>query len=69
MTDQIKLINHSSILINTQDNNNLLTDPWYSGTAFNDGWSLLYENDKYNHKGFYSCEFLYLNFLFKLATT
>ena len=23
----------------------LLTDPWYAGNVFNDGWSLLYENE------------------------
>ena len=43
MTDQIKLINHSSILIKSGDIK-LLTDPWYRGPAFNNGWSLLYEN-------------------------
>ena len=44
MTDQIKLINHSSIMIKSGDIK-LLTDPWYSGSAFNNGWSLLYENN------------------------
>ena len=44
MTDQIQLINHSSVLINN-NGIKILTDPWYSGSAFNDGWSLLYEND------------------------
>ena len=43
MTDKIKLINHSSVLIKNNDIK-LLTDPWYKGSAFNDGWSLLYEN-------------------------
>ena len=43
MKDQIQLINHSSVLINNDDIK-ILTDPWYSGSAFNDGWSLLYEN-------------------------
>ena len=43
MKDQIQLINHSSVLINNDDLK-ILTDPWYSGSAFNDGWSLLYEN-------------------------
>ena len=43
MTDQIKLINHSSIFIKS-GNIKLLTDPWYNGSAFNNGWSLLYEN-------------------------
>ena len=23
---------------------NILTDPWYNGNAFDNGWSLLYEN-------------------------
>ena len=44
MKDQIQLINHSSVLIN-YNGIKILTDPWYSGSAFNDGWSLLYEND------------------------
>ena len=44
MIDKIKLINHSSILIKS-GNIKLLTDPWYSGSAFNNGWSLLYENN------------------------
>ena len=44
MTDQIRLINHSSILIKS-GNIKLLTDPWYNGSAFNNGWSLLYENN------------------------
>jgi UDP-MurNAc hydroxylase len=44
MKDQIKLINHSSVLI-SNDTFKLLTDPWYTGSAFNNGWSLLYEND------------------------
>ena len=48
MTDQIKLINHSSIFIENDNKNTLLTDPWYTGSAFNDGWSLLYENEKNN---------------------
>ena len=48
MTDQIKLINHSSIFIENDNKNTLLTDPWYTGSAFNDGWSLFYENEKNN---------------------
>ena len=43
MADEIKLINHSSVLIK-HDEIKLLTDPWYNGSAFNNGWSLLYEN-------------------------
>ncbi len=44
MKDKIKLINHSSVQI-LNENLSILTDPWYSGSAFNNGWSLLYEND------------------------
>ena len=44
MKDQIQLINHSSVLISNNDIK-ILTDPWYSGSAFNDGWSLLHEKD------------------------
>ena len=44
--DNIKLINHSSIYINNvNDNIGILTDPWYAGLAFNNGWSLLYQNN------------------------
>ena len=43
MEDKIKLINHSSIHI-INEKLSILTDPWYSGSAFNNGWSLLYEN-------------------------
>ena len=43
MKDKIKLINHSSVHI-LNENISILTDPWYSGSAFNNGWSLLYEN-------------------------
>ena len=46
--DQIKLVNHSSIFIEAKsvnDNIKILTDPWYRGLAFNNGWALLYENE------------------------
>lgn len=36
---EISLIAHSSILIQIGDLK-ILTDPWYFGTAFNDGWEL-----------------------------
>ncbi len=39
----ITLINHASVLI-TGNNYGLLCDPWYSGSVFHNGWSLLYEN-------------------------
>ena len=39
----VKFINHASILI-SNSNKSILTDPWYSGSVFDDGWNLLYEN-------------------------
>ena len=41
----IQFVNHASVLIGNEKNS-ILSDPWYSGTAFNDGWSLLYENKR-----------------------
>ena len=41
----IELINHASVLIGNSKYS-ILSDPWYSGSAFDDGWSLLYENKK-----------------------
>ncbi|MEC7860738.1 MAG: hypothetical protein VYC46_04680 [Pseudomonadota bacterium] len=39
----ITLVNHASVVIK-EGSVAILSDPWYFGTAFNDGWSLLYEN-------------------------
>ena len=39
----IKFINHASVII-SNDKISLLSDPWYWGTAFHDGWSLICEN-------------------------
>jgi hypothetical protein len=44
MLDQIALVNHASILIESSKVK-FLIDPWYFGTSFDDGWSLLYENN------------------------
>jgi UDP-MurNAc hydroxylase len=41
--DLVSLVNHASILIESSAVK-LLTDPWFSGDAFNNGWNLLYEN-------------------------
>ncbi len=41
----IRLINHASVLISDQTNS-ILSDPWYEGSSFNDGWELIYQNDK-----------------------
>src|SRR5476649_2386365 len=39
----ISLLNHASLLIEA-GNVRFLTDPWYFGTAFEDGWGLRYDN-------------------------
>ena len=41
----VQFINHASILI-SNSNKSILTDPWYSGSVFDNGWNLLYENSK-----------------------
>jgi UDP-MurNAc hydroxylase len=45
MNSYIKFINHASIVLGDKKHA-VLTDPWYSGSAFDDGWLLLYENLK-----------------------
>jgi len=40
----IEFVNHASVVISYGDVS-LLSDPWYFGSAFGHGWSLLYEND------------------------
>jgi len=47
VSPEIKFINHASVLI-SYNNIHLLSDPWYEGSAFNNGWKLIYENDN-NH--------------------
>lgn len=39
----IKFLNHSSIIIDTQTEK-ILCDPWYTGTAFANGWRLLLDD-------------------------
>jgi UDP-MurNAc hydroxylase len=36
---KVKLLSHASLLIEV-DGKKIITDPWYFGTAFNDGWEL-----------------------------
>src|SRR5207245_3584434 len=39
-TPSLTVLNHPSLLLRTKVTN-LLIDPWFEGTAFNNGWSLL----------------------------
>ena len=41
---EILFVNHASCLISYKDIS-ILSDPWYEGSSFNDGWNLLFEND------------------------
>ena len=41
----IKFVNHASVIIENEYIK-LLSDPWYSGSVFHEGWSLIYENQK-----------------------
>ena len=45
MNETIQLINHASISIKLSKDTYLLSDPWYEGSAFDNGWKLLYENN------------------------
>ena len=40
INSKITWVNHAGYIL-SHKNINLLVDPWHSGTAFNDGWSLL----------------------------
>jgi len=44
MKSEIEFINHASVLI-SQGDVHLLSDPWYAGAAFHDGWRLLVEHE------------------------
>jgi UDP-MurNAc hydroxylase len=41
---RVKILSHASILIEV-DGKKIITDPWYFGTAFNDGWELSYKSN------------------------
>lgn len=46
---KLKYINHASILwSNDEETVNILSDPWYVGNAFLDGWSLMWKTDLEN---------------------
>ena len=46
MSEKVQLINHASIYIKLNNEVGMLSDPWYEGRAFDNGWSLLYENNE-----------------------
>src|SRR5437867_12528571 len=42
----LTLLNHASILVRHSSGVTLLTDPWFSGYAFEQGWGLRFRNDQ-----------------------
>jgi len=42
-SNSLKFLNHSALLIGSGDTK-ILCDPWFTGSAFNNGWRLLFEN-------------------------
>lgn len=45
LNDKFTLVNHASVLIESGPSS-ILSDPWYFGSAFNNGWQLLFENNE-----------------------
>ncbi len=43
MNNHIRFLNHSCFVLSTPKTK-ILCDPWFKGTAFGDGWSLLHDN-------------------------
>ena len=43
MKSHVKFLNHSCLMLQTETTN-ILCDPWFKGTAFGNGWSLLHDN-------------------------
>jgi hypothetical protein len=41
----IEFVNHASVII-SGEKTKVLSDPWYSLSAFHDGWNLIYENSE-----------------------
>ena len=45
LNDKFTLVNHASVLIESGASS-ILSDPWYFGSAFNNGWLLLFVNNE-----------------------
>ena len=41
----IQFVNHASVIIN-YDEISILSDPWYNGSVFHNGWRLIHEMDE-----------------------
>ena len=56
---RIEYLNHASVIIKS-DEQSLLCDPWFSGTAFGGGWGLQYDNPEALQKA-KSCTHLWIS--------
>ncbi|HKU75595.1 MAG TPA: MBL fold metallo-hydrolase [Pyrinomonadaceae bacterium] len=56
---RIEYLNHASVIIKSNDQS-LLCDPWFSGTAFGGGWGLQYDNPEALQKAA-SCTHLWIS--------
>lgn len=62
MEEKIQLINHASIFIRINKDMSILSDPWYEGQAFDNGWSLLHQNsEKFIQKTLEKINFIYIS--------
>lgn len=57
---EITLINHASTLVDTGEIK-ILTDPWFRGSAFNNGWNLIYENQKSDEEILKLVDFIWIS--------
>ena len=56
---RIEYLNHASVIVKS-DEQSLLCDPWFSGTAFGGGWGLQYDNPEALQKA-KSCTHLWIS--------
>jgi UDP-MurNAc hydroxylase len=52
--------NHASVTVKTKDIS-ILTDPWFNGSAFNDGWNLIHENNENEEFFLHNINFIWIS--------
>ena len=57
---EIEFLNHASVRITTPDAT-ILTDPWFSGSAFNDGWDLIYRDEGLSAAAMHGTTHIYIS--------
>lgn len=60
--DGVKLthLNHAAMMVHTS-NVKIISDPWFSGTAFNNGWSLMFGTPPQAYSLLASTDFIYIS--------